>query len=105
LVDESTHSAEITGDEKPLQIVGSILDTAPLSARSSPWHRPACPFEASPISRQRFYQLAIENTFDISLVLAQTRLASASMKWKRTGSNRSAPVRRNEAISIPGSMA
>lgn len=68
-VDESVDSAEITRGEKPLQIVGSIL----MLLRHTRDRLPGSvlrPFEAFPIRRQRCLQLVIENTPDISLVLA-----------------------------------
>lgn len=71
LGDESTHFAEITRGEKPLQVVASIWILLRYPRDRLPGTVP-CPFEASPVSRQRFYQLAIQNTFGISLVLAQS---------------------------------
>jgi hypothetical protein len=92
LGDEPTHGAEITGDEKPLQIVGSIriLLRCPRDRLPGSFLRP---FEAFPMAASAAVSLPFQNTFDLALVL-RTRLASASMKWKRTGSKRSAPVMR-----------
>ncbi len=70
-VGESVDSAEITRDEKTLQIVGSIL----MLLRHTRDRLPGSvlrPFEAFPIRRQRRLQLAIENTSDISLLLAHS---------------------------------
>jgi len=69
MVGESVDSAEITRGKKPLQIVGSIV----MLLRHTRDRLPGSvlrPFEAFPIRRQRCLQLAIENTSDISLVLA-----------------------------------
>ncbi len=69
--DESTHAAEITGVEKSLQIVSSIRRLLCYTRDRLPGIV-LRPFEASSISRQRFYQLAIQNTFDLSLLLAHS---------------------------------
>ncbi len=69
MVGESVDSAEIARDEKPLQIVDSILMLL-RHARERLTGSFLRPFEAFPIRRQRCLQLAIENTSDISLVLA-----------------------------------
>jgi hypothetical protein len=68
LADEPTHGAEITGDEKPLQIVGRIR-----IPRRDPRDRlPGFflrPGETFPMDRQRCHQPAFQNTFDLALVL------------------------------------
>lgn len=71
LDDVSTHAPEITGDEKPLQIVGSIRIVLPYTSDRLPGIVLRA-FEASPISRQRFSQLAVQNTFDLSPLPARS---------------------------------
>ncbi len=88
LGDESLHTTEITCHEKPLQIVDSIQILLRCTRDRLPGSFP-CLFKALSIGRQRLCQLAIQNTFDISLVLPH----SPGQRFNEMKAHRIQPIR------------